>query len=179
MEIKKVFKENFYKDINDNDINISLIEEIKGLPRTRKDVYENYRLATEETNNLYIFEVKVKHRNEECSKIVIFEKSSPEDMVIEKFDTLDDAYKSIRFRERYMIDIFQELKLFNLNVKIFENANAINIDMCADVVKSKNKEKYYTFNIYLKDELIAREVPNIYSLDISELVGDKDIEDII
>ncbi|MDU3352278.1 MAG: hypothetical protein E7E72_19525, partial [Clostridium sp.] len=77
MEIKKVFKENFYKDINDNDINISLIEEVKGLPRTRKDVYENYRLATEETNNLYIFEVKVKHGNEECSKIVIFEKSSP------------------------------------------------------------------------------------------------------
>lgn len=174
MEIEKIIKEKLYRDISNDKINITLIEQIHGLSRSRIDVYANYELAVHETNEVYIFQIKMNKANEklETIKFVIFEKNSPQDILINKYDTLSEAYENIRFRERYLIDIFQEFKLFNMSVEQFNNMNASNLNISAKVVKSKNQKKVYSFEIYLNDKLIAKEVPNIYSLNIEDLIND-------
>lgn len=174
MEIEKIIKEKLYRDISNDEINITLIEQIHGLSRSRIDVYANYELAVHETNEVYIFQIKMNKANEklETIKFVIFEKNSPQDILINKYDTLSEVYENIRFRERYLIDIFQEFKLFNMSVEQFNNMNASNLNISAKVVKSKNQKKVYSFEIYLNDKLIAKEVPNIYSLNIEDLIND-------
>ena len=59
-----------------------------------------------------------------------------------------------------------------MSVEQFNNMNASNLNISAKVVKSKNQKKVYSFEIYLNDKLIAKEVPNIYSLNIEDLIND-------
>lgn len=92
--------ENYIKEyFKEMEIDIRLIDEMKGVSRSREDVYKNYLEATVEINNMYLYEVTYK----DLKKFIIFDFISNCDQELTVFNDILDFQKEIEFRKNKLI----------------------------------------------------------------------------
>lgn len=162
-----------YDDVIASDIiNFEFMEQINGLSRDRKCVYLNYLDSVNETNTTFSYKI---YNNLKSIYLIIDVDFSIGEPVIIACKNIDIMSKIIKFREVFLIDIYDEFKIFNQKIEEFELKNNINpgtLNLTAKVLKNvEQKEKYYTFNIYNDSKLIAKDLSNIYNLDLDKLIG--------
>lgn len=159
--------ENYIKEyFKEIEIDITLIDEMKGVSRSRKDVYKNYLEATVETNNMYLYEVTYK----DLKKFVIFDFISNCDQELTVFNDILNFQKEIEFRKNKLIDIYDEINLFNIKAADLENRIGKELNLSIKVIGLRNKNNY-CFNIYKEELLILEGLMNIYDLDLSSYLN--------
>lgn len=159
--------ENYIKEyFKEIEIDIRLIDEMKGVSRSREDVYKNYLEATVEINNMYLYEVTYK----DLKKFIIFDFISNCDQELTVFNDILDFQKEIEFRKNKLIDIYDEINLFNIKAADLENRIGKELNLSIKVIELRNKNNY-CFNIYKEELLILEGIMNIYDLDLSSYLN--------
>lgn len=159
--------ENYIKEyFKEMEIDIRLIDEMKGVSRSREDVYKNYLEATVEINNMYLYEVTYK----DLKKFIIFDFISNCDQELTVFNDILDFQKEIEFRKNKLIDIYDEINLFNIKAADLENRIGKELNLSIKVIELRNKNNY-CFNIYKEELLILEGLMNIYDLDLSSYLN--------
>lgn len=147
-------------------VDITLIDKMKGVSRSREDVYKNYLVGAPEVNNMFLYEVTYKS----SKKFVIFDFISECDQELTVFNDILDFQKEIEFRKNKLIDIYDEIKLFNIRAAGLENAMGKELNLDIKVIELRDKN-YYCFNIYKEEVLMLEGLMNIYDLDLGNYLN--------
>ena len=78
--------------------------------------------------------------------------------------------KEIEFRKNKLIDIYDEINLFNIKAADLENRIGKELNLSIKVIELRNKNNY-CFNIYKEELLILEGLMNIYDLDLSSYLN--------